>query len=428
MDIVFGIMVIVVFAAGGIILDRKNRAKLVEKNEIPFDFVEDFFTKLKAPRKQSPLFGWKSNSGIFKGHEVVIRGDDCRGIFIAVLQVACGPLDAGPIEILKKSGQSPAIINDDGRVFITGDEKFDCLFQVTVSDELAAVSLLGPDIRRKITDAAVSMEYFHFTEKQCSAGVDIGRADALDALVDAAHRVTSVIGDIRAGCDNRRRLMENLRRETVFAVKMHNLKYLTSAFQADREIRDILISLLNDTHTGVQFEAACHLDESGMKHITRLLKKGKLTPGEKIRAVAVLGRNRYSGAIPVLLELYVESDVEMKVEILRSFQEFVSPGLEGFLAGETRVRNRNVRLHAVKALARCGTVGSVEMLHRLAGRRSDPVIAAAARESMRAIQERLVGKKGGWLSVSETGEMDGALSRDGTAGEGALSGKGDDGK
>lgn len=420
MELLFGLIIFILFGAGNVILDRK-RAESIGNKAVSIDIVDAFFEKLGVPRKKSSFFQRQNNRGFFRNHEVILRGDDCRGTFIAVVQITHGAMDTGIIDILKKSGPDPFGSKAADQVFSTGDEIFDVSFQVTAPDELAAVSLLGPEVRRKLADIAGSVDYFHFTEKQCSAGIDADRTDAVEVLVDATNRLMSFIDDLSAGGDYRLRLMENLRRETIAAMKMRNIIHLTSAFQGDDEIRGLLISLMNDKDTGVQFEASCRLGNTGMKHITRLLKTGKLAGGNLEMAVAVLGKNRFTGAIPVLRKMYAGSEAGMKVEILRAFREMADPGLDGFLAGETRSRNREVRLQAVKALATCGTVASVEPLHRLAGRKGDPVLAVPARESMEAIQARLVGKKGGWLSVSETGEMDGALSRGDGPVDGALS-------
>jgi len=70
----------------------------------------------------------------------------------------------------------------------------------------------------------------------------------------------------------------------------------------------------------------------------------------------------------------------------------------------------------------------VEPLLKLSKSSISPFLHSDVQKAVASIQSRLGGADAGWLSVTETGSTEGALSLSGGAGEGALSGKGDDDK
>ena len=74
----------------------------------------------------------------------------------------------------------------------------------------------------------------------------------------------------------------------------------------------------------------------------------------------------------------------------------------------------------MRALGTCGTIESMEKLHNLSKKGSGSKIREEATAAMGQIQSRL-GVDGGWLSVAELGETDGALSVAKENVEGALS-------
>jgi HEAT repeat protein len=378
-----------------------------------------------SPRKS--VFGSISAQGIKDKCDVTIHVDRHYKVPLVMIMIKYEKVFHGALHITRETRESRLRKEFGEQDILTGDDNFDDMMLVYASDPAVAASFLSVETRKEIKELARAVEMFHITEKYITLWAGSGTLRKL-GLADVVRRLLALIRELRAAADVRRRLVNNIAGETLEPVKLILLGFLTARFSVDDEVKNLLLKLLSDESTAVRMEAALFLGTKGMRCITSLLEKGLLDGGRAARGAVHLGRNRYSQAIPVLMGMYGGADVKMREAILDAAREMGNRDLESFLLKETGNTRPLLALRAVKALASCGTVDAVAPLRRLHKSSDNPIIRAAAEETLLAIRARLGARKTGWLSIPKTGMMDGALSRGGTAGEGALSGKEEDGK
>ena len=255
-----------------------------------------------------------------------------------------------------------------------------------------------------------------------SATFDAGRAltyyqlaESLGALLDVARRLVPPPSLERAVADH-------VSTDPSPSLRLHHLQTLL-AHGTDATVReDALVAALEDDSDAVRLEGALAFGERGRPVLLAIASDTSETDGRRARAVASLGahlpadttRGMLRGALDTdrdqtaaacIRSLALRDEVEAEPLFLRALQR----------AGE-------VRLGAVEALARVGSVSAVLALRQVeASQWHERTLVRTCRAAIASIQSRLPGAAKGQLGIAEA--EDGQLSlADDTQGRIALDG------
>ncbi len=330
----------------------------------------------------------------------------------------------GSLYVISRNGYIRlADLGVDLSVLRTKDDAFDSAMTVAYNmNPSHAIALLGHEIRAAIME--LNQESWCF--QMSKYGVHFYSKHAFEASADIVRgmkRVMALADRILENSDFRESHIRNIRHDSVDDVRLNNLRMLVTYYPVDREIEDLLVTLLDDSNAELQFIAAINLKHRGFDHLIAMIKNRRITGRDHLSdAIQALAGAAYHRASPLFIELFSErKERSLRLGILEACKKMKDPELSEFLASLLEQGDGDIVDGAVSALATCGTVRSVEKLTRLAEGSLNPFLRNRIGEAVAAIQSRLGDVEGGWLSGAEISDMQGALSRADNADEGSLS-------
>lgn len=319
---------------------------------------------------------------------------------------------------IKKESLISIIKKDFGKNdLILGDKKFDDQMLIKATYPYAMHALLQSQNRKIILNMNDLCDNFELSNSWLKIHLPINANSEM--IRRALNTGISVSNSLMRETDLKKMLIHNIFHDPLEEVRLNNLKALITHYPKAREINQVLEDALQDTHITVQIEAAEHLKENGMRHLSALLQNS-LSDKRLIQIIKILSKNKYQEAGPQLEILYAKKNQDIQIEILKAFKSFQNNSLEPFLLDRLQDRNINIAHHAIDALATCGTVNAMDTLYKLYTNAPDSKTGKKSYDAMAAIQARL-GIDKGWLSVSDLDGPEGGLSITDHRKEGALS-------
>ena len=376
-------------------------------------------------------FSQSGASGLIDGLKVTIRpytDTENRSGFSDLIRIyITHRINAGGIlrMTLENEFSFPLLSNNlKGEDIQVGDAGLDRTFQIKGSSPLHVAALMNERMRKTILGLVGRSQMLVLTSTWFEIVLKYHGLKR-EEIVAIARDALDVSRDMSREDDIRGRLMDIIRNDSAPGVRAACIRQLMSHFPVDREITDLLGGALKDADVSVRIEAARHLGFEGLELLAKMLKEETgLDEYDTLRAVRFIGEHRFTGGVPVLKEVFARANNEtVLLEILKAFTAIGDTGLCAFLLDHLEHRNGDIRDGVISALATCGTVDAVEPLMKMVKSSINPLFRSDVQKTITSIQSRLGGADNGWLSVTETGETEGALSMSGGAGEGALSGE-----
>jgi hypothetical protein len=306
--------------------------------------------------------------------------------------------------------------------FIIGDHLFDDTMLITATNGMDILALMNDDVREKIKKTAGYCSTLEISNSWIKALVYPVSFPSPDFLVWFINELAEISNNMTTPATVKNKLITNVQSDEEPEVRKNNLRALMSGFRMDNEIKTMLKKALHDMDFSVQIEAAQHLDEEGMKHITSLLKDPvRLNKDDVLKAMEIIGTEKYAVGIPHLIELYNNKNFFFcRPEILEAIKKIGDSVAAGFLLNELETARSDVLIPIIEALGTCGGVDAVEPLYKAGKNSFNPAVRNAVQNSIGKIQARLGNVESGWLTMSDPRAEDGALSFAEDEGKGAL--------
>ena len=323
---------------------------------------------------------------------------------------------------LTREGLMSRLAKDLGKEdLLTGHDVFDQKMLIRSESTLNALALLDKKLRSRLLTLAKFSDSLNLSNRGLKIVID-DMSISPYTLIRQIKRGVNICEHIEKKHDVQTMIIDNFLHDPVDAVRLKNLKVAALNYQSTERMLHDYEKTLKDSSLDVQIEGASLLGKKGAEHVAGVLRKKmtKMTTEELLKAVELFDAAGYVAAVPVLKNLFEKtSELAVKTAVLRAFTTLGDETLSPFLERKLQVKESHIVAAAAAALGTCGTASVLEKLYRVSehekGKTRQEILAAMAR-----IQERL-GIDGGWLSASETGEKDGALSVTEAGAEGALS-------
>lgn len=376
-------------------------------------------------------------TGTLHGKKISIK-DETGEIPMVQIFVQHGIGAQGLFRIARESTFSKLKRAVGGGDFIVGDKKFDDAMLITATNCSDILALMNDEIRNRIKKVSGYCSVLEISNSWIKALVYSTSFPSPDLMVWFVNELIAISNDMTKPEPLKKKLITNVQSDEEPEVRINNLRALMSGFRMDNEIKTMLEKALLDMDFSVQIEAAQHLGKTGMKHIAALLKDPvRLNKDDVLKAVDIIGTEKYAAAIPLLIELYNNKNLKFcRPEILEALKYIGDSAAAGFLLKELDAAGSDDLIPVIEALGTCGGVDAVEPLYRSGKNSFNPAVRNAVQNSIGKIQARLGNVESGWLTLSAPDAADGALSFADNAGKGSLSitdtgdggvkGKGDD--
>lgn len=390
------------------------------------------------------LGGWASDvgsgvylSGTLHGKKISIK-DAVQEVPLIQVFLQHGVGAQGLFRIAKESPLSKlkrAVGKSD---FTVGDGRFDDAMLITATNGSDILALMNDEVRKKIEKVTGYCSILEISNSWIKALAYSSSFPSPDLMVWFVNELIAISNDMTTPETIKKKLIANMQSDNESEVRMNNLRALVSGFKIDGEMQKILKKALLDVNYEIQIEAAQYLGKEGVKHIAALLKDTvRLSKESLLKAVEIIGEQKYADSIPLLMELYDNRNLRFcRPQILGALKNIGDSSAAGFLLKELEAANSDVLIPIIEALGECGSVNAVEPLYRSGKNSLNPAVRNAVQNSIGKIQARLGNVESGWLTLSEPRAEDGALSFADDAGKGSLSindpdntgvkGKGDD--
>jgi hypothetical protein len=281
-----------------------------------------------------------------------------------------------------------------------GDSAFYERYGIEGAPAVACASLDAK--ARRSLDALATLVPFAVRDGELEATIP-GSADVeekISHVLAALLRVGRLLGRDRDVVEG---LADNARSDPERAVRLSCLRFLTGEFPQDPQTRAVLEAACQDEWVDIRLHAALALGEAGHGVLVEIAVS--LADDERSAdSIAALGLNLPIQRARNLLQNALKKHRPRSAEAC-----VVRIGEEGAVDDEAlllRVLARHeedeakVRIAAVRALSRMGTVASVLPLQEEVEQLGDHELQRAAREAIAAIQSRLSGATPGQLSLT----------------------------
>ena len=252
-------------------------------------------------------------------------------------------------------------------------------------------------------------------------------------LVELARHLSMKTSEIPA------RLARNALSDGLSSVRLHNLTLLQQRYPTSDEARETSATLLTDSNHSIRLAAAMFADDDApavvreialdtqagddvrIKAVQHLVATAEgeemveiasslLTDASKrLRRLAIqsLGRLQHRPSLEAIVALLNPADVATSLEIIKAVENIGDSSAEGVLIRLLGDVPNRVRLAAIEALGKIGTIAAVEPLHALTKRMR---FKRSARVAIAGIQSRLGDVESGRLSLVPAIDPSGALS------------------
>lgn len=404
---VFGVVLIIIIG-----LFHNKRKRNGEKVNRPLPpFYRDVCEAIGTVKGSSLSAGSVYLTGSVQGKKISIKNEETEIPLIQIfLQHGIGA--RGLFRIAKESPLSKlkrAVGKND---FTVGDRRFDDLMLINASNNSDILALMNDDIREKIEKAAGYCSTLEISNSWIKVLVYSSTFHSPNLLVWFVNELAVISNNMTKPATIKNKLITNVQSDEEPEVRKNNLRALMSGFRMDNEIKTMLEKALLDMDFSVQIEAAQYLGKTGMKHIATLLKDTvRLNKDDVLKAVEIIGKEKYAAAIPLLIELYNNKNLKFcRPEILEAVKNIGDSAAAGFLLKELETAGSDVLIPFIEALGTCGGVDAVEPLYRSGKNSFNPAVRNAVQNSIGKIQARLGNVESGWLTLSAPDAADGALS------------------
>ncbi len=307
----------------------------------------------------------------------------------------------------------------------TGDPEFDERMLVQGAEPRKLLAFLNQDVRSAILKLDSSSIDFWFTWNELVLSFRGGEGTVNRRVERTMETIHRILDDFFSEKGLNERYILLVRYDTVPGVRLAALGALAARYPSDAKSVVLFRECLDDKNFSIAFGAAVALGEEGMAHLAKMLAGGKdLKSENRIEIIRAFGKHGYCAGIPVLLDLLYGTSNEEEIEILNVLKDLGDASCSDFLLKKLPRTDPEVQPHIRDALAACGTTETVKKLRAMSTVVRGRVIRSIYDDIADRIAARLGKTSGGWLSEPETAPMEGALSRNDLAGEGALSGEG----
>jgi len=418
---VFVALWVVFIAVTGLFKKKKNKSG-IKKMKYPLPpFYQAVSDGLGLARS---TFSGRSVylTGTINGKKVSIKNEE-NEVPVTQIFLQHGIGAQGLFRIAKESPLSKLKRVVGRNDFTVGDRRFDDAMLITATNNSDILAMMNDDVREKIEKVAAYCSTLEISNSWIKALVYSSTFPSPDLMIWFVNELAVISNNLTEPSTIKKKLIANVQSDEEPEVRKNNLRALMSGFRMDNEIKTVLKKALLDMDVSVQIEAAQHLGKAGMKHIAALLKdQAHLNRNTVLKAVEILGTEKYADSIPLLIELYNNKILKFcRPEIIEAVKNIGESTATGFLLKELDTAGSDVLVPVIEALGVCGGVDAVEPLYR-AGRNSlNPSVRNAVQNSIGKIQARLGNVESGWLTLSVPGAADGALSFADDAGKGSLS-------
>lgn len=235
------------------------------------------------------------------------------------------------------------------------------------------------------------------------------------------------------------RLSANALKDPLSSVRLRNLTLLQERFRSSEVAASTSTALLDDSHPSIRLAAAMFLGSEGLRVVREIAETRRALIDVRIKALQHLERAaRPEDLIEIASTLLTENDLRLKrmgisslgglkhrpslqsiiallgteddattLVIIKAIENIGDSSAEAALIGLLDHPNNRVKIAAIEALAKVGTITAVEPLHGLTRRLG---LKRSARVAIDSIQSRLGDVESGRLSLAPAIDSDGGLS------------------
>ena len=303
-----------------------------------------------------------------------------------------------------------------------GESEFDSRYLLSGGSDIAITAISSFDFRRYINDLNEICKYFKISNNKVEAEVEKTKINSSQDLDNVIEHCLKIVNEINRPDDIRKRLIENSRFDPNRKVQAANLKMLHENYKEDSEIAALIDEIKNYEIPQDRILAAPYLGEEGMMMALGILENEKLDNESVCDAVKILEIQKVDSDYMILKELLENNRDENVIAVvihvagklgLSVYEKNIFPYLDH--------DSKFIRELSIEAISECGTAKSVEKLHEMMDDSMNPFSRKKYSEAIAKIQSRLGDVEKGWVSVENTDNLDGALSKDKNEDRGGLS-------
>jgi len=323
---------------------------------------------------------------------------------------------------------------------LTGDSVFDEAVAV-LGETSVVLALLTPELRRRLV-LLVSLGGRLEGGRLSSRTSTLVRRGVVRRALQSLLALALDLASSEGGglCE---RLLRNARTDPQAGVRLANLSVLQERFASTPEARQASAEGLQDASPWVRLSAARFAGDEGREVLEALVRDRHVpddaaaeavvllavrlpvdragpilvealksrTGDARRQAIDALAHLRYAPALGPIVVLVERADAATASAAAAALGSFGDAKAEPALLEAVLGKERDLRLAAVRALARVGTVRAVEpLLGVVEAAHPDAETREAVREAVSAIQSRLLGAEAGQLSLAASGDKTGWLS------------------
>lgn len=308
---------------------------------------------------------------------------------------------------------------------LTGDDYFDNKLFILADFPMHLSAYLDQNSREMLITLSAYFDKIDIHAEGMTFIKKTRKMQLLDNLDKEIANAISLAQNLTGKKSLPKRLIEIIKQDP--EKKVHNLceSRLLQHFPGHPAVCSYLRPRLKNANTWQQVEAARYMGNEGMDHLVKIISnKQNINKNYALvlRAIDILTKSSYSKAVGPAKAICRNADnYELNKAALKLLLAAGTRNLAGFFLEQLETeKHADILDLVIEGLAQWGGIAAVEKLILLSKKFPWFSTKKKAETAIDEIQSRLGNVKSGWLSISETAPMQGALSNEG-APKGALS-------
>lgn len=420
LNIVFIILAAIIYVIYFLYKNRLKQYDIQNNPESTVYSVGDLRLMRKLARKKAKMLIERAKarldkSGCIQGFKVQMTYDETKMQLAGIMTIPSSFSTIADCTIKYTGGTRKTVM--PGSIPLTGDPNFDYRLIIEGLNDIQLLALFGEETRAVLLKLIRDTGRFTFTSLQIEFFIPTISIDdnnlilltVFDTFITLAKKLL-LVDDVK------KKLLLHSSSDSCPGVRLNNLKALYEYYSIDSDIKNRLIKALYDPGKEVcKFAMEC-LGEEGIKIVYEFIKGNpKLSyyhPLGIINVIELLADSKGEKCCPVLINYFYQSQSsKIQKSIIKILAKIKGPEVEKFFIKILHSGSNQFIEDVIASLSRCGTAPAVMPLLDYAKKLFiTHDLKIKARRAAAQIQSRLGPYEKGMLTITETDEMDGALS------------------
>ncbi|MBN1499994.1 MAG: hypothetical protein JW982_07560 [Spirochaetes bacterium] len=353
------------FISAVLIAASKQRQSL--KNQLCVELASEYNLEYNSFRSYPDV----QLSGLLYEHRIALSVKLMPDIFTIRIEFEFSNDEFRNIYVAKSTSTNGIFANKN---LVIGRQRFDSMFITTADSEISAIALMNDKISSAFAYLYDNVENLILDEKGIKINLTSGKEYVKREIRKMFSLLKEIADEIEKAVTLQQRFSGNILNSSRETMKISNFYALLMLDPENKPAENLFSEIFKCENNICSF----NFDIDQMKSEIR------------IRALKIIEILKLSGFEKYLIQLITDKDDKLIDNVF-------------------------------SALSAAGTISSVEPLMKISSDSINPFFKQKCHETIAAIQSRLGNAGKGWVSVSSSVEMEGALSRDASPEKGMLS-------